>query len=168
MIDTVSYRILPATLAHVEDIAAFVLPTMEKLYPPGAFNPDPDDLKRFAEVYVKPPDACFYVARDNGGTIIGTAAVRPYDRRFPFMNEIFGSRAVCEVTKVYIDVHLRRQGVGSALYRTVESFARQAGYEMSYLHTSTYLPGGFPFWVSRGYQICYDETDLVKHLSKLL
>ncbi|MBW5446098.1 GNAT family N-acetyltransferase [Cohnella sp. CFH 77786] len=168
MIGPSAYRILPATSAHVREIAAFLIPTMAKLYPPGAFNPEPDDLKRFEDVYVKPLDACFYIAADDRGTIVGTAAARNYDRRFPFVNAFLEPHGVCEVTKVYIDDRLRRQGIGAALYRAVESFIREAGYESSYLHTSTDLPGGFPFWLSRGYVARYQETESIVHMSKQL
>lgn len=139
---------------------------MAKLYPPGSFSAEPDDLKRFTEVYVEPSNACFFIAIDQQGEVVGTAAARPYDRRSPFINELLGTHAVCEVTKVYIDDRLRRQGGGSALNDEVETYMRQANYEIAYLHTSSYLPGGLPFWQSKGYLPRYAEPGSVIHMTK--
>lgn len=163
-----AFRVRPASAHEAEAVAAFVLPTMAKLYPPGAYNPNPVDLRRFEETYVVPNDAALFIAADADDRIIGTAAVRPYDRRFPFMNEQLGSASACEMTKVYIDERCRRQGVGTALYRLAEHYARQAGYAISYLHTSVHLPGGLPFWLSRGYEPRYEETGKIVHMAKPL
>lgn len=165
---TVPCRIARAAAGERDAVAEFVLRQMAKLYPPGAYNHDPEDLKRFGSCYIDKEEACFLVARDDSGFIVGTAAVRPYNRRFAFLEGLLPDGEVCEITKVYIGEDRRKQGIGSALYREAEAFARQAGYRVSYLHTSLFLPGGYPFWLSRGYAVKYRESEAVVHMAKPL
>ncbi|MGG4499107.1 GNAT family N-acetyltransferase [Brevibacillus reuszeri] len=61
------------------------------------------------------------------------------------MDSAIGAGMVCEAAKFHIQPDHRRKGIGSLLYQQAEQFAREAGYRESYLHTSVYLPGGFPF-----------------------
>lgn len=160
------YRIRTAGADKAREVKHFVLSMMSGLYPKGAYHENPPDLALFEEVYVRPGNARFFIAEQADGAVIGTAAVRPYDRRFPEVEAALGSGPVCEIVKVYVRPDFRRQGVGGRLYRTAESFAREAGYAESYLHTSLYLPGGYPFWRSCGYVERYWESEDTVHMSK--
>lgn len=162
------YRIFAARAEDAERVKRFVIPTMTALYPPGAFNANPDDLRRFSEVYVQPSNACFFMAVDEENHLVGTAAARPYDGRFAFLKDELDKQYTCEITKVYIRDTLRRQGIGAALYDAIENYIRAEGYESAYLHTSTYLPGGYPFWQSRGYRELYEEDGSIVHMKKAL
>ncbi|WP_281890484.1 GNAT family N-acetyltransferase [Paenibacillus sp. YYML68] len=162
------YRVAPADINHIEPVRTFVMGMMNKLYPAGAYNPDPDDLAHFEETYIRPGDASFLIAEDVEGRIIGAASVRPYNDRFPYMQGLLGAGPVCEMCRFYVDDSWRRRGVGAQLYAGAEAYARQAGYQESYLHTSVYLPGGFPFWTSRGYEELYWETQQIVHMGKRL
>lgn len=159
-------RIMPADTDRRAEIASFVLSMMSGLYPQGAYYENPHDLAFFEEVYIRPANAGFFVAEDAHGRIIGTAAVRPYDRRFPEVESSIGSGPVCEIVKFYMHPANRRMGVGSRLCAIAEQFAREAGYKESYLHTSLFLPGSFPFWQSRGYIDRYWESEQIVHMSK--
>ncbi|MCD1257685.1 GNAT family N-acetyltransferase [Paenibacillus athensensis] len=161
-----AYRIVPADSDRIDEIKSFVLTVMSDLYPQGTYYEDPHDLAFFDEVYIQPSNALFLITTDASGQIIGTAAVRPYDRRFPEVEAAFGREPVCEIVKFYIHSDHRKKGIGSRLYAIAEHFAREAGYKMSYLHTSTFLPGGYPFWKSRGYVEYYWESETVVHMSK--
>lgn len=161
-------KIHVATAERAAEISEFVKRMLAKLYPAGAYNPNPIDLERLEESYGASKKACFYVAENQEGRIVGTAAVRPYDHRFPELREVLTKQPICEMTRFYLDDRYRRRGIGGALYEKVEAFARQAGYQESYLHTSVYLPGGYPFWASRGYEERYWETDQIVHMSKFL
>jgi GNAT superfamily N-acetyltransferase len=159
-------QILSAERNRIEEIKDFLFAMMSDLYPQGSYNENPNDLAFFEKVYIDPPDARFFIAEGADGRIRGTAAVRPYDRRFPEVEHAFGSGQVCEIVKFYIHPDCRRMGVGSRLYRKAEQFAREAGYEESYLHTSLYLPGGYPFWQSQNYIERYWESEQIVHMSK--
>ncbi|MEK8131551.1 GNAT family N-acetyltransferase [Paenibacillus filicis] len=159
-------RISLAASGRAEEIKEFVLEMMRDLYPPGSYYENPQDLVFFDDVYVRPANAEFFVAENAAGEIVGTAAFKPYDRRFPEMDPAFGSEPVCEIVKCYVHPDYRRQGIGSHLYTAVEQGAREAGYAQGYLHTSLYLPGGYSFWQSRGYRIGYWESDQIVHMSK--
>jgi GNAT superfamily N-acetyltransferase len=166
MLET-TYPIKQATADHIEKITDFVKQMLKKLYSEGQYNPDPVDLARFIDVYIAPANACFYVAENRYGQIIGTAAVRRYDDRFPYLRELLTEEPVCEMARFYIDDGYRRKGIGGELYAQAEAFASQAGYKQCYLHTSLYLPGGFPFWTSRGYEELHWETDQIVHMGKV-
>ncbi|WP_159883286.1 GNAT family N-acetyltransferase [Paenibacillus puerhi] len=160
------YRIIRADLERSAEIKGFVLAMMSALYPIGSYDANPQDLTFFEEVYIRPANACFFLAEDGKGRMLGTAAVRPYDRRFPEVEPFIGNGPVCEIVKFYIHPASRRQGVGGRLYAEAERFAREAGFTESYLHTSLYLPGGYPFWQSRGYGERYWESEQLVHMSK--
>lgn len=161
-----TYELKPATVEQMGKITAFVKRMLGKLYPEGQYNPDPDDLKYFMEFYIAPKNACFLIAENDDGQLIGTAAVRSYDDRFPYLRGRLTETPICEMVRFYIDDGYRRQGIGSRLYAQTEAFAKRAGYKQCYLHTSVYLPGGFPFWTSRGYEELYRETDQIVHSGK--
>jgi GNAT superfamily N-acetyltransferase len=163
-----TYQIKLAEAERIDDIVKFVGRMLRELYPPGACNLDPEDLANFKEAYLVREDTCLYVAEDAEGQVIGTAAVRPYDHRFPFLGHLLGKAPVCEMSRYYIDGAYRRQGIGRQLYAKVEAYAQEAGYQGSYLHTSVYLPGGFPFWGSRGYKELHWETTQIVHMHKAL
>lgn len=166
MIHEPAYRIAPAAADREVEIRSFVLTQMSGLYPQGTYYENPHDLAFFEEVYVQPVNACFFIAEDANGVIVGTAAVRPYDRRFPEVESAIGSGQICETVKFYIHPDSRRMGIGALLYEQAEQFARGTGYEESYLHTSLHLPGGYPFWQSRGYIERYWESGQIVHMSK--
>lgn len=163
-----TYRIQPAAENRIDSITDFVLRMLAQLYPPGACNLQPDDLARFKEVYIERADSCFYIAEDSGGRIIGTAAVRGYDDRFSFLASRMTEGSVCEMSRFYIDPAFRKQGIGRQLYARTEAYAIGAGYQGSYLHTSVYLPGGYPYWLSNGYEPIHWETEQIVHLFKAL
>lgn len=163
-----AFRILSAGADKREEIKKFVLSIMSGLYPKGSYYENPHDLAFFEDVYVRPENACFFIAESESKDIIGTASIKPYDRRFPMMEAAIGTERVCEIAKFYIHPNHRRKGVGTQLYQKTEQFAWEAGYKESYLHTSIYLPGGFPFWQSCGYSERYWESDQIVHMSKKL
>jgi len=162
------YRIREADIDRLDSIRQFVSIVMSSLYPKGAYQENPHDLVFFEQVYVQPAHAGFFIAERSDGELLGTAAVRPYDRRFPELESAMDAGAACEMVKFYIHPDGRRQGIGSRLYERAERFAREAGYDVSYLHTSLYLPGGYPFWRSCGYVDCFRESEQIVHMSKRL
>lgn len=152
-----------------EEITAFILAVMSELYPKGSYHENPRDLAMFEDVYVRPVNSCFWIAEDLEGNIVGTAAVRPYDGRFTELQALLGSDGpVCEMVKFYIHPEHRRGGIGRQLYGLAESFAAEAGYNDSYMHTSLHLPGGYSYWQRNGYAERYWETEQLVHMSKKL
>jgi GNAT superfamily N-acetyltransferase len=160
------YRIIAADSDRCEDIKAFVIAVMSDLYPPGSYHENPHDLTFFKDVYELPANAGFFIAEDQAGRILATAAVRPYDRRFPEVEPFIEIGSICEIVKFYVHAEHRMKGIGSRLYAEAEQFAKAAGYCVSYLHTSLYLPGGYTFWQSRGYRERFWETEQLVHMTK--
>lgn len=167
---TISYKCSPMRDDERKtEIAVFVLAVMSDLYPKGSYHENPRDLAMFKDTYVRPDDACFWIAEDNAGTIVGTAALRPYNGRFQELNFLVGEGGpVCEMVKFYIHPDYRRCGIGSQLYGLAEGFALEAGYSESYMHTSLFLPGGHRYWQRNGYVERYWESEQLVHMSKRL
>ncbi|XID93830.1 GNAT family N-acetyltransferase [Paenibacillaceae bacterium WGS1546] len=163
-----AYRIVPVDQDRSVEIKQFVMAMMSELYPKGSYYENPRDLAFFGDVYLRPTDAQFIVAEDAAGRIVGTSAVRPYDGRFSEVQPMLGSGPICEIVKFYVHPAKRKSGIGSRMYAAAERFAREAGYRESYLHTSLFLPGGYPFWQSRGYLEQYWESEEVVHMTKRL
>lgn len=152
-----------------KEIAAFVLEVMSGLYPKGSYHENPRDLALFEDTYIRPDNACFWIAEDSAGTIVGTAALRPYDGRFQELTPLLGHEGpVCEMVKFYIHPSHRRAGIGGRLYGLAEDFAVRAGYKESYMHTSLFLPGGYSYWQRNGYKERYWESEQLVHMSKRL
>lgn len=162
------YQTIRANQEKRDEIKRFVLSVMSDLYPKGAYYENPYDLEHFEQVYVQPDNACFFIAINSEGDLIGTASVRPYDRRFKEVDRVIGAGPVCEMSRFYMHPDYRRLGIGRCLYDQAEHFAKEAGYAESYLHTSLFLPGGYPFWTTRGYRERYWESEQVVHMSKRL
>lgn len=68
--------------------------------------------------------AGFWVMQDEGGTIVGTVAIRPKEH------------TTCELKRLYLRPNLRGSGFGQALFEHAEAFARSAGYERIWLDSS--------------------------------
>ncbi len=161
-----TYTIRIADADRKDRIADFVKRQQERLYPEGTYDPDPQDLKRFEETYCGSPHARFFLALNESGEIVGTGAVRPYNGRFPFLAESLAGEHYFELVRFYIDESHRRKGIGAALFSEAEDFGVAVGYSQGVLHTSVYLPGGYPFWISRGYEDLFWETDQIVHMRK--
>ncbi|WP_049786664.1 GNAT family N-acetyltransferase [Evansella cellulosilytica] len=160
------YTIQLATEDKREEISNFVITMLEELYPTGAFNPNPTDLVKFNTIYLNRPIASFYIALNHSRQIVGTAAIRPYDDRFSFLGDLKLVHPVCEMTRFYVEASYRGIGIGKELYALTENYAFATGYKTSYLHTSKYLPGGYHFWKSRGYEENVWEDDQIVHMCK--
>ncbi len=160
------YTIRIADAEQRASVASFVSRLQKSLYPEGTYDPDPDDLKRFEETYCASSHARFFLATDESGDIAGTGAIRPYNDRFPFLAESVAGERTFELVRFYIDEPHRRRGIGAALFSEAERFAIENGYTLGVLHTSVHLPGGYPFWTSRGYEDSVWEDEQVVHMRK--
>lgn len=67
--------------------------------------------------------AGFWVA-DDGGSVVGTVAIRPK------------AGGTCELKRLYLSPALRGAGLGQRLYDHAERFAREAGYDAIWLDSS--------------------------------
>lgn len=132
------------------------------------FNPKwHDDIVRLEEVYMPDTRSCVYVAKlDN--EIIGTIALRPYDKKYPEFMERYDGAGTASIWRHYIAREYRGQGIGTELLCAAEEFAQSMGYKTIYLHTQKTIPGSLEYWQAKGYiKVLEAEDDLqTVHLEK--
>ena len=116
------------------------------------------DIFGLTEYYIAPANSNLFVALD-GEKIVGTVAIRPYDKGFEFFKGIYSKEDTASIWRLMVDKDYRRNGLARMLVRCVEDFAGNNGYDRIYLHTHRYLESGLPFWKSVGYEITVEEDD---------
>jgi GNAT superfamily N-acetyltransferase len=143
--------------ADIAEVLDFALKARAELFPKLSAAGTPDDLARFAEVYLH-GQGRFLIARHDG-QIVASIGYLPYDRRFPHLG--YPDRKVVEIVRLFVLPSQRRSGLAGALYRTLEEYARAAGVEVVYLHTHPFLPGAIAFWQRQGFSIIDVDPDPV-------
>lgn len=106
------------------------------------------------------PSNALFIALTEDKKIVGCIALSKYDHRIQTLHTYYKQdESIAEVSRCYVDENYRRQGIGAQLFEKVNLFAKEIGYEMLYLHTHHFLPGGFHFWKKMGFEIALDEND---------
>lgn len=112
-----------------------------------------------------------FVALTKTNEVVGCIALSMYDHRIEALHSHYTTDAnIAEVARCYVDERYRRQGIGAALFEHASTFAQEIGYEMLYLHTHYFLPGGFSFWRAMGFEITLDEGGVWQtvHMERLV
>ena len=113
--------------------------------------------ERFIKEQENPQNALF-VALTETDEVVGCIALSLYDHRIEALHTQYTTDdKIAEVARCYVDERFRRQGIGAMLFERACTFAQTCGYEMLYLHTHYFLPGGFSFWRAMGFEITLDE-----------
>ena len=145
---------------EVPNVIDFILRVFGEVYPFPLSEASRKQLLNMHHVYVNPEDAFIAAAFDKDDKVIGSIAVQRYDNRIKILDNRFDLTKTCEISKCYIDKYYRRNGLGTLLFQEAIRFCQEKGYyETLYLHTHKFLPGGFPFWKSKGFSIILDEND---------
>ena len=118
------------------------------------------DLENSQEKYLAPIRHTLIAAFLSTGEIVGTIAVSAYNDRIACIKGRYAPSSAAEIGRCYISPTLRRAGIGSLLFEAALQFSRSANYQFLYLHTHRFLPGGFDFWLKKGFKITVDEADL--------
>lgn len=102
-------------------------------------------------------DHALFIALNPLGEIVGCLTLSVYDDRIESIKGRYDEERVAEVSRCYVRSDYRRLGIGRELFDRATAFAKEKGYETLYLHTHYFLPGGFLFWQSMGFEITLDE-----------
>jgi GNAT superfamily N-acetyltransferase len=114
----------PSIRAYSEADSSIVLTLIESVLGEFGFAPDMGGVRRdLASDGYRGANAGLWVA-ELDGVVAGTVAIRPKSER------------TCELKRLYVRSDLRGHGLGRALYRRAEEFARSAGYEAIWLDSS--------------------------------
>ena len=143
--------------ADIPEVLDFVLKARAELFPKLSATGIPDDLARFAEVYLRGAGR-FLIARHEG-QIVASIGYHPYDRRFPHLP--YPDLKVVEIVRLFVLPSQRRSGLAGALYRSIKDLAVASEVEVIYLHTHPFLPGAIEFWQRQGFKIIDVDADPV-------
>lgn len=147
-----NWTIRRITADDVDRVLAFIIPMLQEVYP---HIPDVAvrwDLSHMAAAYTQEARSALFAAFDQNGKVVGTIASRPYDDRIEFVTGCYAIDKTAELSRCYVAGSLRRQGIAGRLVMAIEDYCRQVGYTTICLHTHRFLPGGYPFWLSRQYK----------------
>jgi ribosomal protein S18 acetylase RimI-like enzyme len=64
-----------------------------------------------------------------------------------------------EVKRLYVWPHYRGRGIAAALYRSLEEYARERGYEQLYLDTTDDMVAAQRFYAALGYELTTRYND---------
>jgi ribosomal protein S18 acetylase RimI-like enzyme len=64
-----------------------------------------------------------------------------------------------EVKRLYVRPHYRGRGIAAALYRSLEEYARERGYEQLYLDTTDDMVAAQRFYAALGYELTTRYND---------
>lgn len=149
--------IRPINQADIQAVQTFLFRQLKELFAQEGQTAITGDVWGLKQKYLEPENCNLWGAFTREGEIAGTGAICTYNDRIEVLKGRYHLPATAEVGRCYIDKALRRQGLGSELVRIMTGFCREQGYEMMYLHTHRFLPGGFNFWQKQGFKITIDQ-----------
>ncbi len=141
----------------IASVQKFLLGQLEDLFSHDGQSAITDDVWGLAKLYIEPDRNQMWAAFSPEGTVIGTIAICEYNDRITILKGRYPRKTTAEIGRCYIEKTLRRQGIGSRLLEEVKAFAYEKEYEIIYLHTHRFLPGGFHFWEKQGFRIIVEE-----------
>ncbi len=121
-----------------------------------------DEMATLPGVYAEDNRGVMLLATPSqGGTSVGTAAIRPLQgKQRGGIEEINGLPVsdVCELKRVFVDVEHQRQGIGKRLVQEAISIAVQYGYRAMVLDTLERLEGANRMYYALGFENCIDYS----------
>ncbi len=147
--------------AEKEDLAAvreFLRLQCQTLYGGGVSERQEKELGQLAALYLEEKDNVLIGAFTSANEVVGTIAVARYDNRIGALKERYAAKKTAEICRLYVSESLRGVGIGSRLFTQAALFAASR-YEVLYLHTHLFLPGGFSFWRKKGFDVTLQEKD---------
>ncbi|MGC1617529.1 MAG: GNAT family N-acetyltransferase [Candidatus Acidiferrum sp.] len=100
-----------------------------------------DAREEFAGIYFRDGAGVWLAAHEN--TIVGCIALRP----------LAAIAQSGEVKRLYVRPEYRGRGIAAVLYRELELYAREFGYEWLYLDTTDEMAVAQKFYASLGYEL---------------
>ena len=129
------------------------------------------DIICMDDYYVLPKRNDFFLAIDDEkDKIVGSIAVRAYDKSFKEFEHIYNGQYTASIWRLFVDRNYRRCGLASELFRCVENFCYLNNYKQIYLHTHKDLGGALQFWKKMGFEIIWDTNNELQtvHMEKKL
>jgi len=147
------WTIRKITASDTKHALDFIIPMLHEIYPNMSDVVTRWDLANMEETYTVDPKTAMFAAFDQAGRVVATIAIRPYDDRIEKVKGYYDVTKTAELSRCYVDSSLRRQGIAGELLAVLEDYCRRVGYSDICLHTHHFLPGGYPFWLSREFAV---------------
>lgn len=139
-------------------IKDFIFDQIKKEYN-GDINPQYHyDILEIEKYYFTPQRNNLFVAME-GDEIIGTIAVRGYNKSFDEFKGKYDKDTTASIWRLFVDEKFRRNKLATKLYTAVEEFSKENNYKYIYLHTHKNLEGALLFWQKMGFDITLDTDD---------
>jgi ribosomal protein S18 acetylase RimI-like enzyme len=135
------------------------------------YNPEyHKDIKNLKNIYLLNERNNLFIAKNEKEHIIGTIAIREYDKNFNELKNIYCKKSTASLWRLFVDKQYRRCGIASELVKKTEKFSRKKNYEKLYLHTHKNIKGALDFWQSLNYNITIDTNNKLKtvHMEKTI
>ena len=154
----------------LNNVEKFLFKMIRKEYGYGYIPKFHRDIKNLDKTYLAHERNNFFLAKDYNDNIIGTIAIREYDKDFPEFKEVYCKKSTASIWRLFVDEKYRRCGIASKLVRKVENFSKERGYKKLYLHTHKNINGALDFWLSLDYNIRIDTNNSLKtvHMDKIM
>lgn len=168
-VKTISYeKVTQETFAKVN---AFIWEQCQFHYGDKIMPERYEVLRKRIELEMSRPECCaIFSAFNEKEEVIGVIALSDYDDRIDAIKGRYPKGTTAEMSRCYVHASYRRAGIGARLFELATTFAKTKGYEMLYLHTHYFLPGGFLFWSAMGFTITLDEGGVWQtvHMERVL
>lgn len=129
------------------------------------------DIKDLEKIYISNEKNNFFIAVDKRtNKIIGTLAIRQYDKNFTEFKKRYSKNNTTSIWRVFVDKKYRRKGIATALVKKAEEFAEKQKFNEIYLHTHKNINGALNFWLSQDYKITLDTNNKLAtvHMEKTI
>lgn len=128
------------------------------------------DVVGMNEYYINPKRSNFFIAVSEDDKLIGTAAIRGYDKNYVIKDRTYTNKCTASIYRLFVDPDYRHNKIASTMLKSIEDFCEKEDYNEIYLHTQRDSYGALPFWLNRGYVIVEDTQDEMGtiHMEKVL
>lgn len=161
-------EIKPLQEENISKVQEFLMYQLETLFNQKGQQVVTGDIWGLKNNYIDAPRHQMWVVFATHEQVVGTIAISQYNDRLEILKGRYSLEKTAEIGRCYIDESLRRQGIGSKLLEEVESFCHENSYDILYLHTHHFLPGGYNFWRKNGFFPFADVggKDEIVHMEK--
>lgn len=145
------------TTAHLAQAESFLFEQCQLHYGDKITRARYEALRLRLQSEMNRKDHVLFIALSPEQEVVGCITLSAYDDRIDSIKGRYEGERVAEVSRCYVRSDYRRLGIGRQLFDKATAFAKERDYETLYLHTHYFLPGGFSFWQSMGFEITLDE-----------
>ncbi|XP_043914320.1 N-acetylaspartate synthetase-like [Protopterus annectens] len=101
------------------------------------------EMADIEEHFLRPPGSCFWVAEANGKVIATAGLKKTYEKP-----------QTCKLTRVFVDPHYRRSGLGRKMMQEVLGFIEHNGYKTCVLDTTVLQVAAINLYKKMGFRAC--------------